>query len=190
MADRLCRAALRHGYMVTGHCGCQVHVSAQALHYSACCLTPPHPLGPDRRTHSVPALAHPAADALPLTPAGTGYIRCEDLRRIVHNLGRSLAYRSVKELVATVAEGLAATTSGGSRHKADRVYYRQLLPEHVKHDKVGMHCSHVPLTVMRAPPPAAWGPCAGDSRLAATAGTSSDLWLTQGAFSGMCASKE
>ena len=64
----------------------------------------------------------------------------------MHNLGRSLAYRSVKELVASVAEGLAAsTTSSGSRHKADRVYYRQLLPEHVKQDKVGLHCNHVPL---------------------------------------------
>lgn len=108
----------------------------------------PLPADADRQTDSVAALARTDAVKLPLAPAGTGYIRCEDLRRIVHNLGRSLAYRSVKELVASVAEALAAsTTSSGSRHKADRVYYRQLLPEHVKQDKVGLHCNHAPLDI-------------------------------------------
>ena len=122
----------------------------------------PPPNRPDRLALSVPALAHPGADRPPLAPAGTGYIRCEDLRRIVHNLGRSLAYRSVKELVASVAEGLAAaTTSSGSRHKADRVYYRQLLPEHVKQDKVGVPCNHTPLgSDAGTGSCSAWGPSA------------------------------
>eukprot|EP00879_Flechtneria_rotunda_P021247 GHRR01022384.1.p1 GENE.GHRR01022384.1~~GHRR01022384.1.p1 ORF type:complete len:131 (-),score=13.43 GHRR01022384.1:1418-1810(-) len=48
---------------------------------------------------------------------GTGYLRVEDLRRIIHNLGECLPHRSVKALVHGVAD------PGGS-WRGERVYYR------------------------------------------------------------------
>lgn len=50
---------------------------------------------------------------------GTGYLRVEDLRRIVHNLGAGLSHRSVKTLVQGVAD-----PQGGWR--GERVYYRSV----------------------------------------------------------------
>jgi Ca2+-binding EF-hand superfamily protein len=60
----------------------------------------------------------------PCGRAGTGYIRVEDLRRILHNLGAALPNWLVKELTTNVAD-----TS--SRHRADRVYYRDLTDKEV-----------------------------------------------------------
>ena len=54
--------------------------------------------------------------------AGTGYIKLEDMRRIVHNLGHDLSYRFVKDLCASVAEA----TATGSRDRADRIRYTVL----------------------------------------------------------------
>lgn len=48
---------------------------------------------------------------------GTGYLRVEDLRRILHNLGHSLPHRAIKALVQGVAD-----PHGGWR--GERVYYR------------------------------------------------------------------
>lgn len=50
---------------------------------------------------------------------GTGYLRVEDLRRIIHNLGAGLCHRSVKALVHSVAD-----PQGGWR--GERVYYRSV----------------------------------------------------------------
>lgn len=52
--------------------------------------------------------------------AGCGYIKCDDLRRLLHNLGSCLAPRVVRELV----HGAAAI--GKEKHKLDRVYYKYL----------------------------------------------------------------
>lgn len=48
---------------------------------------------------------------------GTGYLRVEDLRRIIHNLGAGLSHRSVKALVHGVADPQGAW-------RGERVYYR------------------------------------------------------------------
>lgn len=50
--------------------------------------------------------------------AGCGYIKCDDLRRLLHNLGCCLAPRVVRELV----HGAAAA----NKEKHDRVFYRNL----------------------------------------------------------------
>eukprot|EP00210_Caulerpa_lentillifera_P004751 g4535.t1 len=50
--------------------------------------------------------------------AGCGYIKCDDMRRLLHNLGSCLAPRVVRELV----HGAAAI--GKEKHKFDRVYYK------------------------------------------------------------------
>jgi len=51
---------------------------------------------------------------------GTGYLRCEDLRRIVHNLGLQLPHRRVRTLVLGVSE-----LTG--RFKGERVMYKELI---------------------------------------------------------------
>lgn len=48
---------------------------------------------------------------------GTGYLRVEDVRRIVHNLGVCLPHRAVRCLV----QGAADPTGGW---RGERVYYR------------------------------------------------------------------
>lgn len=50
---------------------------------------------------------------------GAGYIKVEDVRRIIGNLGRCLSHRAVKDLCTNVAD-----TTG--RHRGERVYYRDL----------------------------------------------------------------
>lgn len=56
---------------------------------------------------------------------GTGYIKSEDMRRILHNLGLRLSYRQVKDLCTYVAE--TTGNAGGTRsNRADRIFYRQL----------------------------------------------------------------
>jgi hypothetical protein len=48
---------------------------------------------------------------------GTGYLRVEDLRRILHNLDQGLPHRAIKALVAAVADPHGA-------YRGERVYYR------------------------------------------------------------------
>ena len=57
--------------------------------------------------------------------AGTGYIKTEDMRRMLHNLGLRLSYKHVKDLCTHVAETTGNIGSGRSS-RADRIYYRQL----------------------------------------------------------------
>lgn len=54
--------------------------------------------------------------------AGSGYIKVDDLRRIVANLGHALSTRTVKELCGNVAGGGASA----GRHRTERVYYLEL----------------------------------------------------------------
>lgn len=55
--------------------------------------------------------------------AGTGYIKIEDMRKMLHNLGLRLSYRHVKDLCGHVAE----TTAASSRsNRTDRIFYRQI----------------------------------------------------------------
>ena len=65
--------------------------------------------------------------------AGTGYIKTEDMRRILHNLGLRLSYRQVKDLCTYVAETTSNTGSSRSS-RADRIYYRQLTDQPVEDD--------------------------------------------------------
>ena len=55
--------------------------------------------------------------------AGTGYIKIDDMRKILHNLGLRLSYRQVKELCAHVAE---ATAVSSRSNRTDRIFYRQI----------------------------------------------------------------
>ena len=64
---------------------------------------------------------------------GTGYIKTEDMRRILHNLGLRLSYRQVKDLCTYVAETTSNTGSSRSG-RADRIYYRQLTDQPVEDD--------------------------------------------------------
>ena len=64
---------------------------------------------------------------------GTGYIKTEDMRRILHNLGVRLSYRQVKDLCTYVAETTSNTGSTRSS-RADRIYYRQLTDQLVEDD--------------------------------------------------------
>ena len=62
--------------------------------------------------------------------AGCGYIKVDDLRRIVTNLGHALSLRTVKELCLNVAGG----SSSSSRGRPDRVYYRDITDTEVSGD--------------------------------------------------------
>ncbi len=55
---------------------------------------------------------------------GCGYIKVDDLRRIINNLGHALSPRTVKELCLNVAGGGGGSSS--SRGRADKVYYRDM----------------------------------------------------------------
>lgn len=57
--------------------------------------------------------------------SGAGYIRTDDLRKILHNLGSGLPNWLVKELTSNVAD-LAR------RGRPDRIYYRDLTDIEVK----------------------------------------------------------
>lgn len=59
---------------------------------------------------------------LALTPAGAGYLKTEDVRRICHNLGLGLTHRIVKELCTN-----AGHNSNSS--KSDRIDYKHLTQE-------------------------------------------------------------
>ena len=61
-------------------------------------------------------------------PAGCGYIKVDDLRRIVTNLGHALSLRTVKELCLNVA---GAPSSSAGRARPDRVYYRDITDKEV-----------------------------------------------------------
>ncbi len=54
---------------------------------------------------------------------GCGYIKVEDMRRLLHSLGLGLPYRAVKDL-ASVAQEVSAMRGGHS--SSDRIYYRDL----------------------------------------------------------------
>lgn len=60
--------------------------------------------------------------------AGCGYIKVDDLRRIVNNLGHALSPRTVKELCLNVAGG----GSSSSRSRSDKVYYRDITDAEVE----------------------------------------------------------
>lgn len=57
--------------------------------------------------------------------AGTGYIKTDDMRKILHNVGLRLSYRQVKELCAYVAETTGNAVSSRS-NRTDRIFYRQI----------------------------------------------------------------
>ena len=74
--------------------------------------------------------------------AGCGYIKGEDLRRLLNLLGLSLTYRTVKELMYTALDASARATSAAGRNShPDRFYYRDLtdveVPQPVKKAAVG-----------------------------------------------------
>lgn len=79
------------------------------------------------------AACKPTLQLLALKPdrlascAGTGYLRVDDLRRIVNNLGLALSLRTVKELCLNVAGG----SSSSSRARADRVHYRDITDKEI-----------------------------------------------------------
>ena len=56
--------------------------------------------------------------------AGTGYLKVDDLRRIIENLGKSLSHRTIKDL-CLYAIGTSA------RHWADRIHYRDLTDKEI-----------------------------------------------------------
>ena len=67
---------------------------------------------------------------------GCGYIKVDDLRRLLHSLGLGLTHRTVKELVGAAldasARASAAASSGRSGGAAaDRIYYRDLTDKEV-----------------------------------------------------------
>eukprot|EP00803_Ostreobium_quekettii_P002366 evm.model.scf_336.5 EVM.evm.TU.scf_336.5 scf_336:60598-75964(-) len=63
---------------------------------------------------------------------GCGYIKSEDLRRMLHNLGRSMPPRTVRDLVANVVD-----RSSRYKDRDTRVYYRDLTDkEIVEEEKV------------------------------------------------------
>lgn len=64
-----------------------------------------------------PTPAPPAAPGRYFDKTGTGYLRVEDMRRIMHNLGAGLPHRAVRGLVHGVAD-----PTGGWR--GERIYYR------------------------------------------------------------------
>ncbi|EIE19235.1 hypothetical protein COCSUDRAFT_49062 [Coccomyxa subellipsoidea C-169] len=57
-----------------------------------------------------------------------GYIKVDDLRRIVANLGHALSLRTVKELCLNVA---GAPSSSAGRARQDRIYYRDITDREV-----------------------------------------------------------
>ena len=59
---------------------------------------------------------------------GCGYLKTDDLRRLLHSLGLALPNRTVRELVAGVAD-----QSG--RYKGERVYYRDITDKEKATDK-------------------------------------------------------
>lgn len=50
--------------------------------------------------------------------SGCGYIKCDDLKRLLHNLGYYLSPKTVRELVYAVADK--------GKYKHERVYYRDI----------------------------------------------------------------
>ena len=61
--------------------------------------------------------------------AGAGYIRTDDLRKLLHNLGAGLPHWLVKDLVANV-------TDLGRRGRPERVYYREITDVEIKEPEV------------------------------------------------------
>lgn len=57
--------------------------------------------------------------------AGCGYIKTDDMRRVLHNLGLRLSYRQVKDLCAYVAE-VTSNTGISRTSRTDRISYRQI----------------------------------------------------------------
>lgn len=56
--------------------------------------------------------------------AGTGYIKVDDLRKVLHNLGLGLSHRTAKELCLMVAEP--------SARRPEKVFYRELYEKEVR----------------------------------------------------------
>ena len=52
--------------------------------------------------------------------SGAGYLKVDDLRRLLHNLGAGLPHRLVKELATVAAD------ASGSRGRGERAYYRDI----------------------------------------------------------------
>eukprot|EP00775_Hariotina_reticulata_P005737 gene5737-5977_t len=79
---------------------------------------------------------------------GTGYLRVEDLRRLVHNLGACLPHRAVKLMVQGVADPMGS-------YRGERVFYRDMTDTEVPADP---HVAPEPKTAskptaVKPPPP-------------------------------------
>ncbi|GAX85276.1 hypothetical protein CEUSTIGMA_g12695.t1, partial [Chlamydomonas eustigma] len=63
-----------------------------------------------------------------LDRTGCGYIKTDDMRRFLHQLGLDLSYRAVKELALAGQEvsTQAAAAKGSPHSTSDRIYYRDL----------------------------------------------------------------
>lgn len=58
---------------------------------------------------------------------GAGYIRTDDLRKILHNLGEALPHWLVKDLVSNVVDP-------ARRGRSERVYYQNITDVEIKDD--------------------------------------------------------
>ena len=58
--------------------------------------------------------------------AGFGYLKGDDLRRLLNLLGLSLPYRTAKELMHAALDASARSSSSGRASHPDRFYYRDL----------------------------------------------------------------
>jgi hypothetical protein len=58
--------------------------------------------------------------------AGCGYLKADDLRRLLNSLGLSLSYRAAKDLTHAALDASARSSSSGRASHPDRFYYRDL----------------------------------------------------------------
>ena len=74
-------------------------------------------------------LSHASCFRLPLRffdRAGCGYLKADDLRRLLNSLGLSLSYRAAKDLTHAALDASARSSSSGRASHPDRFYYRDL----------------------------------------------------------------
>eukprot|EP00955_Chlamydomonas_euryale_P005978 63723-Chlamydomonas_euryale.AAC.1 len=123
-------------------------------------MLPPHPQ---------PLIPHPATLARlpPLRPTlavrlftcrffdrgGSGYLRTDDLKRILHAVGLQLPHRAVKALVAAAA-------AGGGGAGSDRVHYRALCDLPAEEAASSAQATEKPAAAAATAPTAAAAPAA------------------------------
>lgn len=56
--------------------------------------------------------------------AGTGYLKVDDMKTLLHSLGLSMSHRLVRELTSSVADS----------RRTDRIYYRELTEAEIVED--------------------------------------------------------